>query len=246
MAWIGGGLFDVCFVNGEGVALEGEAVGEDFKEADAEGVDIGLGGGFAAKQDLGCNVVSGSDVRSFEGEARTTRDQGKSKVDQLDLSVACDEHVGGFEIAVQDALAMGMCESIKSLCKDRNGRLWAETLATSEHGVDIAPVDKLHHHKQAISFVQKVVQRNEVGVIQSGHRTGFLDESFAETCVSFKIRREGFDCDGLAGQNVGGLEDLSHPAFADLFLEDIVLADAMAGFEHGLVFFALLAGDFFH
>ncbi len=189
LAWIGRGLFDVCFVNGEGVALEGEAVGEDFKHTDAEGVDIGLCGSFAAEEDLGCDVIGGADVGAFEGESSAARDQGEAKVDQFDLTVTGDEDVGGFEIAVQDALAVGVCESIEGLSKDRNGGLGAESLATPKHGVDVAPVDELHHHKQAISFVEEIVQGDEVGVIQSGHRTGFLDEALAKTGIAFEIRR---------------------------------------------------------
>lgn len=246
LAWIGRGLFDVRFVDGEGVALEGEAVGEDFKYTDAEGVDIGLCGSFAAEEDLGCDVIGGADVSAFEGEPSAARDKGEAKVDQFDLTVAGDEDVGGFEIAVQDAFAVGVCKSIKGLSKDRDGGLGAESLATPKHGVDVASVDELHHHKQAISFVEEIVQGDEVGVIQSSHRTGFLDEALAKTGITFEIRRERFDGDGLTGEDVGGLKDLSHAAFAYLFLEDVVLSDAMAGFELWLVFFTLLASDFFH
>jgi hypothetical protein len=49
LAWIGRGFFDMGFVNGVGIALKGEAIGEDFKDTDAERVDIGLCGGFAAE-----------------------------------------------------------------------------------------------------------------------------------------------------------------------------------------------------
>jgi hypothetical protein len=155
----------------------------------------------------------------------------ETEVDQFDLSIPRHKEVCGLEIAVQDALAVGMSETFERLRKDGDGGLGAETLTASKHRIDIAPIDELHHHKEAISFMKKVVQGDEVGVRESGHRTGFLDESLSQSCVAFKLWREGFDRDRLVGENVGRLENLSHPTLTDGLLKNVVLSDALAGLE---------------
>ena len=67
---------------------------------------------------------------------------GDAKVQQLDLSVVANQHIGGFEIAVHNQIGVSMGYSVGDVEKEAEARLHAEPLLITI-AVDVVPLNML-------------------------------------------------------------------------------------------------------
>src|SRR5712692_3504816 len=79
----------------------------------------------------------------------------------------------------------------------------------------------------AVGFID-IVNRDDVGMIQSGSGLGFLREARSALGISELIRRQNFDRHKAIEACVPGLIDHTHPA---QFLEDLVVRNNAS--KHG-------------
>ena len=111
--------------------------------------------------------------------------------------------------------------------RDRPGRL--ERALGPEQGAEVAAVHEPHREVDAAVDVARVVDRDDVRVLQRHHELRLAGEALAEPLVPRQGGRDELQRDGpLQAQVVGPVHD-AHPAAADQLLDPVaeeVAADA--------------------
>ena len=90
--------------------------------------------------------------------------------------------------------------------------------------------DEFHGDEElAIRFID-FVDGGDVGMIQSGGRLGFTQETFLLLAVPHQIRGKKFQRDGALEFGILGFVDDAHAAFAK-FIYDLVVGNGFANHE---------------
>ena len=114
--------------DGDGVVGgKGQVAGGQLVEHDAQRVQVGAPVNLFAHGLLGRHVEDGANDGAFDGDARRGR-AGQAKVGQLGNTSVGDDHVLGLQVAVDDAVGMGMFEGVANLAGDLDSfiqGLWA-------------------------------------------------------------------------------------------------------------------------
>ena len=97
---------------------------------------------------------------------------GEAEVGDLHPALAVEEDVGGFDIAVDDAVVVGVGEGVEDVGGDVDGLLLGEFPAVVlEVLVDVHAIDELHDEVElAVRGFPEVVDRDDRGVVEVGHR----------------------------------------------------------------------------
>jgi len=154
--------------------LEGAHTQDDFVQQDPEAVDIGAGVGVLlgrCADELGGEIGRGADhhiagdERRFE--QRMIESLGDTEVDDLGLRLAIDlghQQVRGFEVAMQNALLMGMLDPGADALKKLDARTQIELMLIAVAG-DRRPLDPLHREVGIAELGGSgLVDRGDVGV----------------------------------------------------------------------------------
>ncbi len=194
----------------------------------------------------------GGHVAEFPLEHRPTRLAGRggaghAEVRDLHLAVIGHEDVAGRHVPMDDAqgvpVRVARVVSVPQRLADlpyhvqRDGRrdLPAETIRPGHDLLEVPAVDVLHRQVVLALDLVELVDRDDVRMLQRGRDLGLVHEHLHERRV-LRIRQEdALDHEDLAkvlGPLDHGLEDLGHPARADL-LEQQVLAE-LPGSRGGL------------
>ena len=134
------------------------------------------------------------------------------------MAVGGDDDVGGFEVAMDEALVVRALASPRAICTRESdqcgtpaaGRAvsFARSVSPSTHSIT-ATIRRLSR--------ADVVDGDEVGVGECGERLAFADESRTRASGSVaRWRGQDFDGDGAVQAGVVGAIHLAHPAFAEL------------------------------
>ena len=98
-----------------GLAREGRLPGEHNEQQHAKGPDIAvLAEGFAAAG-LGAEVIERAQQHACFGEGAAAGHVGQAKIGQARRAILRQQHVGGLEIAVDDAQAVGAADGIRQV-----------------------------------------------------------------------------------------------------------------------------------
>ena len=142
---------------GNRLAVEELVPGEHLPQHDAEGPDIGppVGGdpGRLLRRHVGRGADDDPGGGGVLGQGRRQRERGvvvlgvprlgEPEVEDLDRAVGSDLDVGGFEIAVDDALLVRRLEGLGDLEGDGDGLVHRDRAASDALG-EILAVDELH------------------------------------------------------------------------------------------------------
>ena len=143
---------------------------------------------------------------------------GESEVADLWLGIHGEEDVGGFDIAVEDACLVGVSETAADAGDEAGCFLLFD--GDSVCGVvEGFAVNELHDDIEHSVDVTEVVDADEVGVIEAGHRFGLGLEAGTELFVGAEFAREDFDGDGAIEGASSGLVDGTHAAGRDEALD---------------------------
>jgi hypothetical protein len=215
----------------------GRSAVEALVQADAEAELVGERGAGGAAELLGGAVGGGAGEGAGAGEAGVEVDEhagaqglavwrrdvgvavlreGEAEVDDADAAVVVDEHVVGLEVAVDEAVLVGGGEALAGL---------------AEHGEDLAPgpgfevqpdrerdaLDELHGDEDVVLVGADVVDRDDVGVREAGHRLGLAQEASAGDVLALaaEVRVEQLDGDLAVELGVPRGVDDAHAAGAD-------------------------------
>ncbi len=186
---------------------------EGFGEQDAAAIDIGasIDGSDITAHLFGWHIGGATEHLPGHGElaCSTARCSGDAKVHQLDtkgIEVFLEKDVGGFDIAVDDAVGLGQFESPTKLSKDDAD--FAACQATAFEDVfEGAAVEPFKDKEKAVLWVALAVDDlDDVGMFEHSEQAGFAEETLLDI---FAL------CDG-------GLELFEGKAFAKDHVFDLV------------------------
>jgi hypothetical protein len=148
------------------------------------------------------------------GRITGRRQFGDSEIENLDATVAGDEHVLRLEVAVDDALVMRGGQTARELrgvldCLPYGERPSAKPLAQR------LAVEELRHEVADAAVGADVEHREDIWVIERRCRACFLLESPQAIGVDPGRRGEHFEGDVAIEPRIAGTEDLAHTAGAD-------------------------------
>jgi len=210
------------------LAEERDPPGEAFVEHEPERVEIGaavqsLATHLFRRQVLGGahhDVVAGQVVAGRCGEAL-----GDAEVGEQHPTIRCDQDVAGLDVAVDETGAMGRVERRCDAHADVHGQIRAELLLLVEQLAQALAVDELHHDRLAPTLGDRVVDGDDVRVVQPGDGDGLAAEALGDHGVCRERRLEELDGDGARQQGVGGQPHLGHASLREASLQPVALGE---------------------
>ena len=159
-----------------------------------------------------------------------------AEVHDLDVAGAREHHVGRLDIAVDDAVAVGVVQGTERAGRNLQRALWQQATPAREELPQGHPVDVLHDdvgHDRGLGAVDedvlaRVVGGDDVGVVEGGGRLGLASEARLEGRIAREVGPQDLDRHTAAQARVAGLPYLSHAAAADDGHEFVAVAEGPA------------------
>ena len=152
---------------------------------------------------------------------------GKSKVEDLRHPARVYDHVGGFQVSVNDCTAMRFFKSIDDLKCEFQGWLDGNS-GLRDHLMNRRAVDILHHDEGTSIILADFKDCADVRMLESRHRVCLAKESLPPFSVLENFFGGNFDCDGAPKAGVDRLVDDSHTTTRNQ-LADLVMRYGCAG-----------------
>ncbi len=215
----------------------GAALGEEFEEDDAEGVDIGAGGDGVGGDLFGAGVAGGEEDLGGGGLGRgegVVEKFGDAEVEEFGFAALVDEDIGGFEVAMDDEVGVGEGDGGAELAEQEEALPEEEVVLVAEL-VEGDAVDELHGEiGLAVGGDAAIEEAGDGRVFEAGKDLAFAEEAEAGG-FGVEGAEEEFDGGFLleAAFVAGGEEDFAHAAGADAGFE-APGADACASGDRGL------------
>ena len=195
------------------VALERHAAREHLVEHHAERVDVGLRPDAATARLLGREVLRGADDRADLGHLRVAG-VGDAEVGDLDAAVVADEHVVRLDVAVDDAVLVGVAQAGEHLHRDRDRALGRERALLLDDLLERAPLEVLHRDVRAAVGLAAVVDGDDVRVVEARGGLRLAPEALDELAVLGVALGHDLERDLAAEARVLGQVDRRHAADA--------------------------------
>src|SRR5262249_31382629 len=141
--------------------------------------------------------------------------------------LAGDEEVGGLDVAVDDALVVGVAEGAGGLEDDLAGLLGVEGALALDVLVEVDAVDELHGQVPGAIDLLELGDPDDVGVAELQGAGGLALEAVEQGGLARQLAVEDLQGDLAARLRVAGAVDGPHPAGGDV-VEHLVLAQAEA------------------
>jgi hypothetical protein len=200
--------------------------GRRLVEHDAEGVEVGAAVEFFAQRLFGRHVVDGAGDAALAGDADAALTHREAEVDELDRGAALAvgvEDVGGLEVAVDEAVLVGVAEGLADLGRDLDRLLEVVGAALLEAGA----YQQLHHEVRHLQVLADVVDGDHVRVVEGGDRAGLAEDAIAGV-TDLAVGAEDLDRHRALELDVPAAEDDAHAAAADLLVEAVAAGEDVA------------------
>jgi hypothetical protein len=212
------------------LSLERNAARQHLEDDRAEAVDVGSPVHRSAGELLRGRVRDRSDElvrpgqpRLVGGLADVREAEVHDLVDALPWRELVRDDVGGLQVAMDDAVAMGEMERGAQRRHDRLHVVERQSAALADFLLDAAAVQQLHHQERTIGLVGvEVEDRDDVGVAQAGTRPALAHEPLDRTRTGV-VGADDLDGDLVAKQQAPRPVDGAHAAFGERG-EDLVPA----------------------
>ena len=188
-----------------------------------------LAGRALARRDLGREVKRRADDRALGGERGLAVHAGEAEVGDAGTAGGLEEDVGGLQVAVKDAAAVGEVDRVRALGDDPRRVDVGDTLA-ADHAVERRPLDELHGEVVDPVRLPALVEADDPVVVEAGDGLGLAVEALDALGVEGHARGEDLERDLAVELDVARREDGPHGAAPEL-LQDLVGTDPRAGSE---------------
>ena len=191
-------------------------------EQTAERVDVG-----AAVDRLAVDLLGGEVGGRAHGSALARRDAllvespGQPEVGEIDMLVRVEQHIGGLDVAMDEAARVRRIQSVRDLAADgeRAGRL--ERALRAEQRAQVGSLDVAHRQVEAPVDVARVVDRHHVRVLERHCELRLAREARTEALIQRELGRHQLQRDRPFQPQVVGAVDDAHPATADQLVDPI-------------------------
>ena len=222
--------------------------GQHLVKHDAESPDVGalvhgpaprllgrhVGGGAEDEARLGPGVREGRGLREIRrrpGGRVAGECLGEPEIEDLDLALRRHLHVGGLEVAVDDALLVGFPERLGDLPRIGEGLVDGNRPALQPLG-EVLAGNELHRQEVGGRAVGQrraleAVDVGDVGVVERGEQFRFALEARQALGILRQLSRQHLDRHLAAELRVGGAVHLAHAAGAER-CRDLVRTQAAA------------------
>jgi hypothetical protein len=137
-------------------------------------------------------MTENSSVRAGRGAG--AHEFGDAEVGDFDASLAIEQDVFRFDVAVNDALLVGELEGFADAGDDRQCFLGLET-AFAEELAEAGAIDVFHHQVEEAAGFAGVMDGDDIGMVEAGQCLGFAKEAFAELRVARGVGGKDFEGD---------------------------------------------------
>ncbi|SCE23907.1 hypothetical protein GA0115235_11505 [Streptomyces sp. DpondAA-F4a] len=185
-----------------GAACERRAARDQFVQQDARAVDVHGGGLRTALGGLGCHVGGRADELVGPGQSRGVGQPRDAEVGEhrVHLAVALvEQHVGGLQVAVDDAVGVTGGERVRDLGGEQGGGDRGERTVLPEVAVQVGTVDQVHHQGEQVALDDEVPGAHDVRVGEPQQHGALTQEAHHDVRVVGQLLLEHLDRHGLAG-----------------------------------------------
>ena len=143
---------------------------------------------------------------------------GDSEVGDFDPALGVHQNIFRFDIPVQDTLVVNILQCVANLGDDRQGLLGRKL--TCLHGLaEIDAIHELHHQKEKRSGLAKVMDGDDVRVVQLGEQSALAGDPFGKGRIGGQFFGEDLKGDIAFEFGLSDTVDEAHSASADEFFE---------------------------
>ena len=130
------------------------------------------------------------------------------------MVVLVEQDVRRLDVAVDEAVAVGGVERAGDLGDDVGRAFGSELVLGAHERAQIGPVDVAHDDEQHALALARVVDGDDVRVLDGGRRLGFGDEALSEVLVVGERGRDDFQRDRPLQAELRRAIDDAHPTAA--------------------------------
>jgi hypothetical protein len=145
------------------------------------------------------------------------RSPGQTEIDQPGTAEVIDEHVGWFDVSVQDTLMMGMVDRISQVAQDSSGRWRIQTVMVAIPP-ERPPADEMESDPAPSIIETGIMNGNDVGMIQPRRGPGLSEEPLHDPLVGIGLL-EHLECDVPIEPGIKREKDLPEAAIPQSFAE---------------------------
>jgi hypothetical protein len=222
------------------VSGEGLLAAEHLERTDAKGEDVAAPVELVPHRLLGRHVRRRPQQRA--GLSHLGVDQlGDPEVRDLHAVGVVEDQVGRLDVAVDDALGMGVIDCGRDLADQPDDLLRLEAQPTLDDRGDRLALDELHGQVGQAALFADVEQRHDVGVRQGPRDPRLvvepLDEGLVLRALPGNVQADGLDRERALDEGVERLVDRTHRAVPDALLHLIPPDDVRHTLARVLVHF---------
>ena len=141
------------------------------------------------------------------------------------MVVLAEQDVGRLDVAVDEAVAVGGVERPADLRDDVRGPLGPQAPLGADERAQVGPVDVAHDDEQHAVVLARVVDGEDVGVLDRGGGLGLGDEAPAEVLVVGEDRVDDLQRDRALQPELRRAVDDAHAAAAREGLDAVIGED---------------------
>lgn len=138
----------------------------------------------------------------------------EAEIGDLDGAVAGDQEIPRFEIPVDQIPMVGVLEGVGDLIDHLQGPAPVEAARVVDQGVQRLAFDQFHRKEVSAGILADKVDRNDVGMAESGLGAGLSSEPLDQPGL-FEVGGQHFEGDGPIQRYVSAPVDRSHRTGAD-------------------------------
>ncbi len=211
--------------------LNGHLAGERVEEQAAERVDVRARVDALAADLLGRDVVERADpVAGLRAAGDRQRVLREPEVRQVDVVVGGQQDVRGLDVAVHEAGGVRLVQRRADLRDDPRRPLGRQPALAPDEAADVVAGDVAHRDVRDPALVARVIDRDDVGVIDRRRDLRLAHEPVADRLVLEQPGRDDLQRDRAIERELRRPVDDAHAAAAGDRLDPVAGEDG-AGFE---------------